>query len=126
MMILFGVRAAESCGQHTGVRKKKQRLCDEQKGYFLSDDESRVPVLSEFFPPMDLRVLPTAGPIFGISLSIFCAALRTPRVRSSTVTTPLWRSADRGAAAAPGLVTRKSASITREYPAGRCRSMLEL
>ncbi|TKB91533.1 MAG: hypothetical protein E8D40_08505 [Nitrospira sp.] len=61
------------------------------EGYFLAEGCCRVGFFSELFQVMDVTVLPIADPILGISCSMFYAALRAPRARSSTVK-PLPRS----------------------------------
>lgn len=96
------------------------------EGYFLSVGESLVGFFSELFPVMDLAVLPIAGPIFGISFSILCAAPRTPRARSSTVR-PLLRSVCCDSAHASPLVATQSKAKNKKHCFVKpCRFMVEL
>lgn len=56
-----------------------------EEHYFLPEGGSGGCDFAELVPVMDLTVLPIAVPILGISFSMFCAALRKPRARSSGV-----------------------------------------
>lgn len=94
--------------------------------YGLSDGGCCDRVFSELFPVMDLTVLPMAGPILGISFSIFRAALRNPRVRSSIVT-PLLRSACCGSEAASTLpISAHELTTPARQPIICCRDIKKL